>query len=404
MRILLPVLVGFPSARAPALQSAHMAQALAELGHDVTVVAPAPAGPDELPVDLAARPGTAGGAAADEVAVDALLEELTGVRPAFRTVTLARRIHRGQSLPHSLRVARLARRLGSELVLTRDLRAALLPARAGIATVLELHTLTTIARPVDRLVLRALRRSRGFRGIVAISAPLAEDLAVLHGIDPAEVLVAHDAVRLGPDPAPPVGPRAPDAPLRVGYTGSLYPGKGVETVVTLAERCPWAEFHVAGGPDRLAGSLREDRARDLANLTVHGLLPHAAVRALQQDCDVLLAPFATEVRSDSGVDISRWTSPLKVFEYLASGRPMLVADLPVLRDVVTAERTALVAPPGDVDAFALALRRLHDDPALRERLGRAGREDATARWTWEARATRILTRFADPLEQDGDPT
>jgi len=393
MRILLPVLVGFPSARAPALQSAHMAQALAELGHDVTVVAPAPAGPDELPVDLAARPGSAVGAAADEVAVDALLEELTGVRPAFRTVTLARRIHRGQSLPHSLSVARLARRLGSDLVLTRDLRAALLPARAGVATVLELHTLTTIARPVDRRVLRALRRSRGFRGIVAISAPLAGDLAALHGIDPAELLVAHDAVRLGPDPAPPVGPRAPDAPLRVGYTGSLYPGKGAATVVALAERCPWADFHLAGGPETLADELRRTASARIPNLIVHGLLAQPETLALQRSCVVLIAPFADVVHSEGGVDIARWTSPLKVFEYLASGRPSIIGDLPSLHGIVTDGHDALLAAPGDVDAFAAALERLRDDAALAERIGRTAREAAVARWTWAARAERILEHF-----------
>ena len=382
MRILMPVLVRMPSARAPALQTANMAQALVEHGHEVIVASPAPPLPSELPD---------GWSAASTAEADA---RLLGFTPGFRVVHGARRVRRGQSLTQSARIARLARRLRPDLVLTRDLRAAVLPALRGVPTVVELHTLTSVSGALDRAALRRLRRTPGHRGLVAISDPLAEDL-VAEGLATAEeVLVAPDAVRVDAHAeAVDAGRPATDgARPQVGYTGSLYPGKGAETVVALAERCPWADFHLAGGPAEEAERLRR-RADGRANLVVHGLLAQPETLALQRSCDVLVAPFAAVVRSNSGVDIARWTSPLKVFEYLASGRPSVIGDLPGLRGVVHDGQDALVVPPGDVDAFAAALERLTADPVLAARLGRAGRTAAVERWSWSARAERILERF-----------
>lgn len=379
MRILMPVLARLPSSRAPALQTANMAQAFVELGHDVTVSSPAPALTTELPEGWV--PG-------DPVA------DLLGYAPGFTLVHGAARVRRGQSVTQSLRVARLARRIEPDLIVSRNLRGVLLPAARGVPTVVEFHTMSTVHSGVDRGALARLRQSRGYRGVVAISQPLADDLVASGAVTEDEVLVAPDAVRV-------TGP-APDAPLRsaagggahVGYTGALYAGKGAEVVVALAVRHPDITFHVAGGPADRATELRERAARGLPNLVVHGLLPQPATQALQRSCDVLVAPFAATVLSDSGVDIARWTSPLKVFEYLASGRPSIVGDLPGLRGVLEDGHDALVVPAGDVDAFSAALVRLTSDPALAERIGRAGRESAVTRWSWTARAQRILDRFA----------
>jgi glycosyltransferase involved in cell wall biosynthesis len=86
-------------------------------------------------------------------------------------------------------------------------------------------------------------------------------------------------------------------------------------------------------------------------------------------------------------------SPLKLFEYMAAERPIVTADLPVLREVVRDGETALLCPPGDVPAFAAGLRRLAADADLRASLGAAGRDLLQEKYTWEARAKRVLDGF-----------
>ncbi len=107
--------------------------------------------------------------------------------------------------------------------------------------------------------------------------------------------------------------------------------------------------------------------------------------------DVVLMPYGREVRGASGgADLANWMSPLKMFEYMAAGKAILAADLPVLREVLRHEENALLAPPGDVEAWKRGLRRLLADRGLRERLGDLARSEAAALHTWEARARRIL--------------
>ena len=362
MRILFPTLAPFPSSEAPVVQVASMAQAFARLGHDVLLVAP--------------------------VAGTGSIADVLGEEPRFATRVLSRRLHRGQSYVHALRVARLAREHRPDLVFTRNLRGCLLPALRGVPTVLEAHTLSSLTGPQERWVLRRLLRAPGFRGVVAISAALAEDLDAEFGMWTDRLLVAHDAVQIDSPPAPRTTHGS--AP-HVVYTGSLYPGKGADILVDLAARCPWARFSIAGGPPELAALLAERvRGAALTNVTVLGELRPVDARALQSEADVLVAPFARRIESDSGHDIARWTSPMKLFEYMAAGRPIVVSDLPVLREVLRPDIDALMVPPEDLDALAVALESLRDDPGLGERLAASALDRVRAEFTWDIRARRIL--------------
>ena len=370
MRIMLLTLSPVPSRRAPGIQVANMAQAFVDAGHHVEVVAPT-SDPTLRDVDATA---------------------LLGFRPGFVVTALARRVHRGQSYLNALRIARIARRTRPDLVLARDLRGCLLPALRGIPTVYEVHSLSTLDSVQDRWALGRLRRSSGYRGIVAISQALADDLVARLGLDRSEVLVAHDGARPLDDPTvPPPAVAGQHDELHVAYTGSLYAGKGADLLLPLAERCPWAIFTIAGGPGTRADELRATvAARGLANVRLVGPVDPAEARTIQLASDMLIAPFSARVESDSGVDISRWTSPLKVFEYMATGRPMIVGDLPVLHEVLRPGVDALFAPLDDVDAFAAALGRLRDDATLRQRLGRSAQQRVLAAFTWGLRAAAIL--------------
>jgi glycosyltransferase involved in cell wall biosynthesis len=117
-------------------------------------------------------------------------------------------------------------------------------------------------------------------------------------------------------------------------------------------------------------------------------VPNAVIADYQAACDVLLMPYQRRVAASSGGDIARYLSPMKAFEYLACGRPILSSDLTVLQEVISSTN-AILLPPEDVDAWVAALVDLDANPARRQALGRQARLDAR-RYTWEARARRIL--------------
>ena len=99
-------------------------------------------------------------------------------------------------------------------------------------------------------------------------------------------------------------------------------------------------------------------------------------------------PYQQSVSASSGGDIARYLSPMKLFEYLGSGRAILSSDLPVLQEVLN-PGNAVLLPPNDITAWEAAIRDLESNPDLRQRLAHQARCDAE-KYTWDKRAIRIL--------------
>jgi glycosyltransferase involved in cell wall biosynthesis len=107
--------------------------------------------------------------------------------------------------------------------------------------------------------------------------------------------------------------------------------------------------------------------------------------------DIVLAPYQRRVALRGGRgDIARWMSPLKIFEYMAAGKPVVASDLPVLREVLEDGREALLVPPDDIEAWAAAIERLLASPELRQRLSRSAHQKFMRQFTWQARARKML--------------
>jgi glycosyltransferase involved in cell wall biosynthesis len=233
-----------------------------------------------------------------------------------------------------------------------------------------------------------------FAMLVAISQALADDYAAaMPKLAGRPVLVAHDAADPVPNPRSPPSPwpGRPGAP-QLGYVGHLYPGKGMEMVAALAAIMPEADLHAVGGTERDLAAWRA-RCADLPNVHLHGYVPHALVSAYLARFDLLLAPPAPSVASAAGREIGRWMSPLKLFEYMAAGKPILASDIPALREILRDGETAVLLPPGEAVAWAAAARTLLRDPLRATDLGERACADFLAHHTWDARAAHILARL-----------
>lgn len=295
--------------------------------------------------------------------------------------------------PASWRFARavMAHAQCGQDILTRNLLTACLSVLSGHRTVLELHSPieTLKARLLFRLFIRH-SRALGFvtitqalknRYISDFGAGMAERIHVLP--DAADPLVR-------PVTAPPATlPSAVAGAPTVGYVGSFLPGKGAEHVLKIASLMPDVHFVMVGGPET---ALTDQMVP--TNVQLNGAIPHAAAMQQMASFDVALLPNqARMLVSDGTVDIGRWTSPLKLFEYMAAERPIVASHLPVLEEVLVDGRNALLADPTAPDVWALQIRRLIDDPALARQLARAAHKDFVQHYSWGARAVRMASIF-----------
>lgn len=314
-------------------------------------------------------------------------------------VRLLRKLRRGSTIQYTAEAALQCRRERAGLVYTRSVVVAAATSLLGLPTVFEAHAPVKALGRLADLSLRIALRTRAFRGVVSISAALAAAMERDYPRLAGRQLVAHDGADV-PEPGPDPEPRPGTARLKVGYLGQLYPGKGVELIARLATRSAH-EFRVLGGPEPLADEWRARAASD--NLRFDGPIAPAEAAAALRTFDVLLAPYGTSVRGrNRKVDIAAWMSPLKIFEYMGSGRPMVASDLPVLREVLRDGENALLCPPEDAEAWAGALDRLAADPDLCRRLARTARRDLESRHSWDRRARSILQFSLErPTRQPG---
>jgi glycosyltransferase involved in cell wall biosynthesis len=257
-------------------------------------------------------------------------------------------------------------------------------------------------------VMRWFLRGRGASRLVVITLALAADLkqrfalsagAPLTIVAPDGVDLERYAGLLAPQPARLALASATHGELSAalqperftaGYTGHLYSGRGLELLLALAARLPGMNFLIVGGEPQEVEKLRQRLLLDSQkNILLTGFVPNAELPRYQAACDVLLMPYQRQVAASSGGDISRYLSPMKLFEYLACERPIISSDLLVLQEVLNSENSILL-PGDDIDAWVSALQKLEMDPGLRQRLATQARQDAL-QYTWEARARKILS-------------
>ena len=282
--------------------------------------------------------------------------------------------------------AALIARLTGAVVYARKATLLLPAARAGCPVAIELHAPIGPDGHGNPANLAALLATGRVRAIVCISQALAEKIASDWPQAKDLVTVAHDAADAGPAPALPAEPR--ERPL-LGYAGHLYPGKGMEVIAALAERRSDWDFLVLGGQSEDVGRWRQS-TKALANVEYTGMLPHSQVAARLASADVLLAPYGnTVIVSDGTTEVARWMSPLKLFEYMALGKPIVAADLPVLREVLSDGDNARLARPDDLDEWERVIADVLADPKAAAAMGERGRAELERKHSWRHRARMI---------------
>ena len=221
------------------------------------------------------------------------------------------------------------------------------------------------------------------RGIFALTRSLENDLRKEYGFHtPTEVLP--DGVDISQmDAAPEIAVTMQER--TVLYLGSLHPWKGVEVVVRAISEVPNARLKIVGGTRDRIGALRIlAKALGVAErVDFVGQVPPNRRFDYIKPATVCVLPLTRKSIA------SRYTSPLKLFEYMAAGKAIVVSDLPSMREVITDGVHGLMVAPEDPHALAGAIRRLLEDRPLRDRLGDAARRLAEG-YDWKQRALRIM--------------
>ena len=364
-----------PSRTANSIHVMKMCHAYAELGHDVTLIVPKP--------DECAETGVPD------------IHSFYGVKAGFQI----RQIPFGDTkafefLHHAILMPFSAFKGQPVLVHSRGLSAAWgLTKLFRVPTLFETHSPPPANSRLESLF-RQIMRSSHLKGVVLITQALA-DLIRPFISENVRVIIAPDGVDAEwlssslsiKEARANLGLRVNGQRIAV-YTGHLYPGRGIDLIIELARKVPDHLFVVVGGETAMIQRYK-NQTSELSNLRFEGFRPPREVLLYLQAADVLLMPYSNRIEVSGGGDTSSYASPMKMFEYMAAGRPTLSSDLKVLREVLRDGENALLLPHDDAAAWQSALRRLQSQPSLAETLATQARSEVQ-KYTWLNRARRLL--------------
>jgi len=289
------------------------------------------------------------------------------------------------------------------VVYSRDLFSSFLVSRLGIPVVYECHEV-----PVGFLkkaLLKAVLVHRNTKLFVCISKSMKTNLKGLfqEADQDSRMLVAHDGVDLEAfdglaekeNVRRSIG--LPEDGYVIGYTGNLFKGRGVEVMVETASRIEDSLFVVVGGYEKDVGLVADQvKTRGIENLILTGHVPNKLIPMYLSAFDLLIMPYQYKVTLKGNKrNTALYMSPLKMFEYMASGKPIVASKLDVLEEVLENGRNAILVQPDGINAWCEAIVLLKGDKSLAQRIGRRAKEDAK-KYSWAERASSILKRMESP--------
>ena len=317
-------------------------------------------------------------------------ESWYGILHPFRIKTLITRCaHRDAvatqvfSIPFAEAAVRYVEKQRPDLVITRCHHAAEKLAAGSIPFIYETHSRD--GEQLDSWLI-PIAGSPMLRGVVTIAESLVPRYCE-RGISEDKIAVLEDAVdfdRWQQVPSQNVARRQlglPGDAFIAVYCGHLYEHRGIEDIMDAAAVRSDVEFVLVGGrPEDV--EKRKEEAAHLPNVSFTGFVPNTQVPLYAAASDCILIPYSADLPQ---ADIM---SPLKLFESMATSRPIIASDLPAIRKHLNKENALLVAPDSG-EAIAAALSALHSGSIDGRKLALAAL-DAVRPHTWRVRAQQML--------------
>lgn len=365
--------VRVPGSKGASLHLAAITQAFAGLGHDVLLVGVRGHGPtDGLRTLLFEHPGRA-----------------QGLHRELRKLRFTRHLAQHADGP----VTDFAPDVLYERLALFGTAGSRLADRAGAVHVVEVNALLAqeearwrglrLARTAQRME-RAVLSHADLR--LAVSAELAGEVERVSPGRRTQVLANGVDVAMfgGPAAQPPARQMfglAPESGV-IAFAGTLRPWHGLDVAIKALPALPGVLLAVAGdGPVRADLELLAQQQGVADRVRWLGQLPQAQVRQLLAAADVAVAPYPAL----AGFGYS----PLKLYEYLAAGVPVVASDIGQVAEVLGGGRWGRLVPPGDPAALAVAVRSVLADPVGSRALAGVARRMALREHSWQARAEQV---------------
>ena len=355
----------FPSRDANSIHIMRMCEAIAKLGHEVFLI-------------VSSR----------KKSEDEIFEHY-GIEKSFRLKIVRVPFIKGKTIIYSVKAGLTAKSMKPHVLLGRNSISCASSALMGMRILYDSHGPVWEQNIIKFMAYKILRRSKNLKKMTVNSYALKKMYEHKNLDPPCGITVAHNgSIEFPFDELPKKWPGRANT-LQIGYMGHLYPKRELEIIVKLAKNLPQFDFHVVGG--NLEDISFWQNKSQSTNLYFHGFVKHSVIHRYRNKCDILLAPYGKKnvTMAGGGGDQSNYMNPIKVIEYMASKKPIICSDIPILKELLD-EDSAIFATPSEISDWISAIYKLQKNLELKNTLANNAYHKFKDRLTWESRAKILL--------------
>ena len=283
-----------------------------------------------------------------------------------------------------------------DMIYSRNIYASYLLSLIGHKTILELHS---PPQKLAKFFFKKLVYKKIIKCLITISNNLQNHIIRRYNLKGIPYKVIRDAANtFKPSNLDGLKKKYNIKKKSIGYIGGLFRGRGIDLIINIASKCKDYNFYIIGG------SSEEVKYWGKKNLTknIHflGYLDHNLATKLSFLFDILIAPYQEKVfvhgsslekiNYKNELETSKFMSPLKLFEYMATEKPIITSSMPVLKEFLKNNHNSLLCDPKKEAEWINAINKIYKDNSLKKLITKNAFNDLKSKYSWSMRAENIL--------------
>jgi glycosyltransferase involved in cell wall biosynthesis len=290
---------------------------------------------------------------------------------------------------------------GAEVIYTWALQAAFFANLQKIPIAMEFHDF-----PMGFMgpkLFKLLMQSRSKKLIMTTTRALADGIEERFGFtfNPDNLQIAPngtdpDRYKGLPNPSKARADLGLEDKFTIGYTGHFYRGRGMNLLTAIAKALPEINFLWVGGREKdIIPWKKQLSHQSIHNVNITGFIPNSRLPLYQAAADILVMPYAKKIEGSGGGNIAPVINPMKMFDYLSTGRAIIASNIPVFHEILN-EKTAIFCDPYDAHEWVSAIKILSKRKELRYSMQKAAL-DTVSKLSWKNRARTSIAMLEDLL-------
>ena len=175
----------------------------------------------------------------------------------------------------------------------------------------------------------------------------------------------------------------------ITYVGNIYKGRGIDKIIKLSQEMKDVFFLIVGGDDHEVMKYKADISNK--NILFMGHILHKFIPKIYFISDIMIIPYDDNFTIKGDIDASKFSSPIKIFEHLASGKPIVASNLTSINRILTNEIDSILVDPNSISSYKNAILKLLNNGNLYRSISSNAMNKANTQ-SWQIRAKNIINK------------